>query len=269
MLWDVCGEDILGKATRRQGGSKQKSEIEDICNAFEKLSERQVLPVFIATSNMILRTPSFQDKSSTSNFHSIEKKLDEVQESLDEFRAKQSDLANKNHDRIISKAEVGHKKIDELVKKLEILHAKHPVTTEPLQQSHSLRLCDFAARTQSKNDLVADTSLVVKGIALHVKENQLQHLLSEQGIETFDWKTLTTYENARSLTFKFTVKASDCEKSKDPNIWPPGVTVDLYRERRQSTKGNDVAARKRSTRLKESKSVRFSDQDQWLRPTTS
>ena len=192
VLWDVCGEEILGKATRRQGGSKQKSEIEDICNAFEKLSERQVLPVFIATSNMILRTPSFQDKSSTSNFHSLEKKLDEVQESLDEFRAKQSDLANKNHDRIISKAEVGHKKIDELVKSLEILHAKHPVTTEPPQQSHSLRLCDVAARTQSKNDLVADTSLVVKGIALHVKENQLQHLLSEQGIETFDWKTLTT-----------------------------------------------------------------------------
>ena len=97
----------------------------------------------------------------------------------------------------------------------------------------------------------------------------MKHLLSDQGIETFDWKMLTTYDNARSLTFKFTVKASDGEKTKDPNIWPAGVTVDLYREKRQPAKGNDVAVRKRSTRLKESKSVRFSDQDLWLRPTTS
>ena len=65
--------------------------------------------------------------------------------------------------------------------------------------------------------------MVVKGIALHDSENQLRDFLLDEGIETSNWKALTTYDNARSLTFKFSVKAMDHEKSKDLKIWPAGV----------------------------------------------
>ena len=72
-----------------------------------------------------------------------------------------------------------------------------------------------AAQALTRENLAADVSMVVKGIALHVSENQLHNFISDQGIKTSNWKALNTYENARSLTFKFTVKATDHEKLKD------------------------------------------------------
>ena len=278
LLWEVCGEEVLGKTTRRQGGSKQKSEIEDICSAFDKLSEKQMLPIFIATSKMIQSTPSLHDDNGLTNYYSIEKKIQEIDESLDEFKKKQAELSMKNHDRIISKVELGQKKIDEVIKRLDMTPRQSPPNTERTLQNErddnpsplSGNTNSTAAQALTRENLAADVSMVVKGIALHVSENQLHNFISDQGIKTSNWKALTTYENARSLTFKFTVKATDHEKLKDLTIWPTGVTVETYKERKQTpTRSNGGTSKKRSTRFKEDRASRINDQEIWLRAPTA
>ena len=59
---------------------------------------------------MILRTPSFVENNNISNFINIERKLQDINESL----GKQAENMNKNRDKIISKCEVGNKKIDDI-----------------------------------------------------------------------------------------------------------------------------------------------------------
>ena len=274
LLWEVCGEEVLGKTTRRQGGSKQKSEIEDICSALDKLSEKQVMPIFIATSKMIQSTPSLHDDKGLTNYYSIEKKIQDIDESLDEFKKKQAELSLKNHDRIISKIEIGQKKMDEVIKRLDMTSSQRLSNAEQTVQYKqddnispiSKKIDDLAAHALTRENLAADVSMVVKGIALHVSENQLRNFISDQGIETSNWKALTTYNNARSLTFKFTVNATNREKLKNSTIWPTGVTVEAYKERKQApTRSNGGTPKRRSTRFKEDRASRLSDQEIWLR----
>ena len=56
ILWDVANSDnLLGRNIARKGDSKSTSEINDICAALNTLSEKQRIPVFIATSTMIMQ----------------------------------------------------------------------------------------------------------------------------------------------------------------------------------------------------------------------
>ena len=50
---------MSGKLIKRQGASKSKVEIDDIAELFKKLSESSRLPMFIGTSNMIIKTPVY------------------------------------------------------------------------------------------------------------------------------------------------------------------------------------------------------------------
>ena len=101
-------------------------------------------------------------------------------------------------------------------------------------------------------------------------------------------KLLTTYEEARSLTFKVTIRGCDRDKSRNQESWPNGVTVSLFRERnsvsrikRSSDLTSSISGRRqpdmemtqrKAINQKESvnqnkspkKSVRFSDQVDWL-----
>ena len=58
-LWKIVGEPLLGKSVKRQGPSKSKAELQDICYAMKKLSEGDVLPMFLGTSNMVVKTPVY------------------------------------------------------------------------------------------------------------------------------------------------------------------------------------------------------------------
>ena len=58
-LWKIAGEAVLGKAVRRQGISKSKVELDEISEVFKKLFESSILPMFIGTSNMIIKTPVY------------------------------------------------------------------------------------------------------------------------------------------------------------------------------------------------------------------
>ena len=56
ILWRISGESILGKMFKRQGAAKSQSEINDICAAFKILPEKDCMPMFLSTSNMVSQT---------------------------------------------------------------------------------------------------------------------------------------------------------------------------------------------------------------------
>jgi hypothetical protein len=53
-----------------------------------------------------------------------------------------------------------------------------------------------------------------------------------RGLNVVRSTLLTTYEHARTLTFKLTIAGSDYAKSQDMALWPPGVTVKPYKEKK-------------------------------------
>ena len=57
MLWRICGDRIPGTVKKRQGATKSMLEVNDICFALKVLSEKDSLPMFLATSEMIKETP--------------------------------------------------------------------------------------------------------------------------------------------------------------------------------------------------------------------
>ena len=56
-LWDVCDEKVVGRLVTRQGAAKSQAELNDIENTFKILAERQVMPVFVASTVMVMQTP--------------------------------------------------------------------------------------------------------------------------------------------------------------------------------------------------------------------
>ena len=91
----------------------------------------------------------------------------------------------------------------------------------------------------NETELAADITLVAYGVAKHVTETQLARFLESKGMDIVDCSRLTTYENARSLSYKVTIKAKDYEKSKDPTTWPFRVSVRPFKEKRIKTASRD------------------------------
>ena len=110
-------------------------------------------------------------------------------------------------------------------------------------------------------ELAADINLVVRGIAKNVSEQQLMEYLHQRGLRGIKCELLTKFPNARSLTFKVTIKASDNATSRNPKTWPYGVSVTLFKERRWN---KTVSTGIESTNLRQ-KRVRFSDDPGWLK----
>ena len=78
--------------------------------------------------------------------------------------------------------------------------------------------------------LAADVELVVTGVSRDASEEQFKDFMTSKGIEVLDIVKLTTYEQARTNTFKITIKASQYTKAMDPDIWPLRVGVRHYRQ---------------------------------------
>ena len=94
---------------------------------------------------------------------------------------------------------------------------------------------DFGNINYNQNNTqVGCTDIVVYGIALNTTEKDLYDEMRGRGLNVVWCTLLTTYEHARTLTFKLTITSSDNEKSKNMAVWPPGVTVKPYRERKPS-----------------------------------
>ena len=274
MLWEVCGENVLGKQIQRQGASKQKSEIDDISKALKILSEKQLLPVFVGTANMIMRNPISKNVQDNTNLLSIEKKVSSLKEDMEKFSKSQSELVVKNHARVMSKADVEIKKLEEVTTLLtqnrenldRIFNSKtnqvdvYSAVERPRQNIidkniSSQPMDNFEIKGtyhnpihngQAGNNMLSAgrkpnisnggfIDLVVRGIEKEVTERQLYHNLHQRGLPIIHCKLLTTYEHARTLTFKVTIDKFDLDKSRNPLTWPSGSTVSLFKERSEKS----------------------------------
>ena len=82
--------------------------------------------------------------------------------------------------------------------------------------------------------LSADVDLVATGIALDAGTEDLKGYLQGKGLETVKIECLPRQEviessAVRSKTMKVTIKATDLEKAKSPEIWPMRVGIRHFR----------------------------------------
>ena len=106
LLWDACDENIIGKLINRQGGNKSQTEIDDIETALSKLAEKQVMPLYVATSTMVIQNPKANEIITCPNFEEIKKQIDKL---------------DKKYDRTVSKTDQGSKKVEEVLKRLDVI----------------------------------------------------------------------------------------------------------------------------------------------------
>ena len=145
MLWDVCDESVIGKLVKRQGTSKEISEINDIEKAINSLVEKEIMPLFIATANMVMRTPQGLSIS-------MQPGLKDIEETMVAVMKKNNEQVDKKHDKVISKSEEGNKKIDNLVKRLEVLEQNVLQNNSPETSTSSMRRENFKQRPEGKSN---------------------------------------------------------------------------------------------------------------------
>ena len=83
LLWRIAGDSIIGKMVKRQGANKPLPESNDIGYAFKSLSEKDSLPMFLCTGDMVVQTTIYT-LSPTENASSqvINTQLKTIQESI-------------------------------------------------------------------------------------------------------------------------------------------------------------------------------------------
>ena len=92
-------------------------------------------------------------------------------------------------------------------------------------------------KDQSEQFLAADVELVATGVARDASDSQLKEFIMSKGIEVLEISKLTTYEHAKTNTFKIKIKAAEYNKAMDPNNWPLRVGVRHYRQPRRDANG--------------------------------
>ncbi len=81
-LWKVAGEEYIGKMIKRQGSGKSTAEVNDICVALKKLSEKQSIPLFLCTSSMVAKTPIYAADCTVCDASSLNKHLEKLDETV-------------------------------------------------------------------------------------------------------------------------------------------------------------------------------------------
>ena len=81
-MWSRCGEQKLGKLIRGQGSSKTKAELDDMSAAFKSLAENDMLPLFIASSETLRRTPIFNVDLTNNTNDAIATRLKILEETI-------------------------------------------------------------------------------------------------------------------------------------------------------------------------------------------
>ena len=253
LLWRTAGDSIIGRIVKRQGVNKSFSEINDICSALKLLSEKDSLPMFICTGNMISQTPIYTP-SLTENGSSevISTQLKTIQESIDYLLASPCEKSNKgtlstqstqNGENILS--------IEAPLKETSVWSIPTITTNEAVacvdptvgeantdnkwttigknnngRKSWRQKANILHGTSKSETEMLsADIHLVVYGLAKQVTALQLSRLVEQKGIKILACDLLTKYEGARSLSFKISVRSYDYEKVINPDIWPVGVGI--------------------------------------------
>ena len=82
----------------------------------------------------------------------------------------------------------------------------------------------------------ADVTLVAAGLSKEATASQLETFVNSKGLRVTSCTLLTDHEknpDARSNTFKVTIKADDYDKALDEKMWPYRVRVRLFKHFRK------------------------------------
>ena len=96
----------------------------------------------------------------------------------------------------------------------------------------------YGNATTGKDDaeeiLAADIELVATGVAKDATIDQLKEFVMAKGINVLEIIKLTTFEHARTHTFKIKIKAAQYNEAMKPENWPFRVGVRHYRQPRNT-----------------------------------
>ena len=100
---------------KRQGLARQQLEIDDISNA-----ENEKMPLFVATSSMVMQTPTVTPHSNMQN----------IEEIIDLVTKKQTDHLDKRQHQVIYETDLGNRKIEEIAKRLDFIERNLKITDQ-------------------------------------------------------------------------------------------------------------------------------------------
>ena len=258
LLWRTSDESIIGKMTKRQGASKSISEINDICAALKKLSEKDSVPMFISTSDMVAQTPIFNSTTTKKDSEIMSEQLKNINESIkalkDDITAGKINQYVDNHLQV-AEDDSSDDKSKEQTRPLDLaLGGTISITDIAAQVNNEndnsdgsewmTQLSRNRREKGSKNDtdgieFVATSSLVIHGVSTDVTVDMITEYLLRKNIKAVNCELLTKHDQARSFSFKLTVKAIDLQKAKNQNTWPNGVGVRMYNEPKERTERNN------------------------------
>ena len=214
--------------------AKLSSEVNDISDALKKLSEQDLMPLFICTSSMAARTPLYESNSNPEMKYSTEK-LSDIETTLKSIvnMIKPNDMPRHTD----QSENTGSQKLDNIEESLKgIMNAiSSGTTTQNTRQvgtsiGDTITVGDIETSTgghsgKTWTDVVRkgrrkegkplpldQTNLVVSGVKLGTLGLQLAKLLANNDIDLKDWDLLTTRSDATFLTFKIKMSAVDEEK---------------------------------------------------------
>ena len=239
LLWQTLGENILGKIVKRKGTSKRKSDISDICEAFKKLSELNIMPTFIATSNMIVRTPIYDSdpvecKCGIEKLNGIEKTLN----SLVEIVQNNKDVSQKTEGLQTAKG-TNLQNTPDRQPPVPVTNANDHSNEEGAVNSNEWTEVTGSRKrvhTGRRRDVTAsdNTHLVISRVKLGTHGLGIRQYLANRDIELCDISLLTKREDASFLTFKITLKKQDVEKLDNPSVLPKEWTIRDFTEKEKT-----------------------------------
>ena len=186
--WDVGDSNALGKQIKRQGPSKSSTELDDISTALTILAEKKILPLFITTSNMLMRTPSYNLNTHDADNDAVVNRLKLLEDSVNAFIGNQCDhnkeLFNKYEKLVVSRT-AETTKLDEIIKELNTneLQDNRPINT-PTNNDNADRVFKFPnvdgtaqiSNVFTKRPVPAPNSVRVSGNVLQYNSLSTEHI---------------------------------------------------------------------------------------------
>ena len=103
------------------------------------------------------------------------------------------------------------------------------------------------------HQFAADVDIVVFGVAKNVNAYQIATYTERHGIKVLNCELITTWTEARSNSFKVTIKAYQTERALSNEIWPYGVGVRRFRNQKGSARNKNSSNMEKQSKDRKSK----------------
>ena len=266
-MWSRCGEQKLGNLMRRQGSSKTKAELDDMSAAFKSLAENDMLPLFIASSETLRRTPIFNVDLTNNTNDAIATSLKILEETINAAISMNKGLMTNNEKMVDENTSSAKSNSINITSSSNGLYSdivaqqatnKSTVNNEKeIVQSRQNGILHGTARDQSRDTtFAANIDLVAYGVATQVTGIGLSKFIEDKGIKVLDCVLLTKYEHAWTFSYKVTIRACDYEKSQDASIWPYRIGVHPFKNAKSRYQNSALRRNHQNTKQNYDNSIR-------------